>query len=80
MKTNKEAIVLRANILGGLNSYIIDEIGNDDATNLWLTYGIPDGATEDDLMEIAADEKEFAGILFYAGYLIDMNVKGFFNE
>lgn len=68
------SIILRANILGGLNSYIIEEIGNDDVTDLWLTYGVPDGATEDDLMEIAADEKKFARILSYAGYLIVMNV------
>lgn len=74
------SIILRANILGGLNSYIIDEIGNDDVTDLWLTNGVPDEATEDDLMEIAADEKQFAEIADYATYLIKANAEGVFDE
>ena len=74
------SIILKANILGGLNDYILNVIGNDDVTDNWLANGIPDAATEEDLIKIAEDEKQFAEIVYYAGYLIHLNSKGVFNE
>lgn len=37
--------------------YVRDIIGDDDITNYWLSYGIPDGADKVDLIEIAEDEE-----------------------
>ena len=75
-----EEIMLKANILGGLNDYILNVIGNDDVTDNWLANGIPDQATEEDLIEIAEDEIQFAEIVYHAGYLINANAKGVFDE
>lgn len=60
-------ITLRANILGGMNSYIIDVVGDEDKMDVWFGDGIPDGCDEDDLMDIAESEKDFIEIveLFY---------------
>jgi hypothetical protein len=49
-----EIVILRANILGGMNEYITTR-GDEDIIENWLQV-FPDGADEDDLMEIAEDE------------------------
>lgn len=51
--------VLRANILGGMNTYILDVVGDEDVTQSWLMCGVPDGCDEDELMEIAGDVQQF---------------------
>lgn len=60
-------VVLRANILGGMNSYILDVVGDEDKIDIWFGDGIPDGCDEDDLLDIAADDQDFKEIceLFY---------------
>lgn len=55
--TRNEMIVLKMNILGGMNDYVLDVIGDEELTNMWLMCGVPDGATEDDLRELAEDEE-----------------------
>ena len=54
--------LLKANLLGGMDSYIRDVIGDDDITERWLMFGIPDGCDEEELMEIAEDDSEFLRI------------------
>jgi hypothetical protein len=54
-------IVLRMNILGGMNEFVAD-IGDEDILENWITYGVPDSATEDDLKEIAEDDECFADV------------------
>ena len=51
--TDNEIRVLKANILGGMDIYIREGLGDDSITEWWNTYGVPDGATEEDLMECA---------------------------
>lgn len=63
-------VVLRANILGGMNSYILECIGDENIHMTWLTGGIPDGADEDELMEIAEDKAEFERIAYLFGNLV----------
>jgi hypothetical protein len=53
--------LLRANLLGGMNSYII-ELGDEEILEPWLMCGVPDGCTEEELMEIAEDDDEFRRI------------------
>lgn len=54
-------ILLRANLLGGMNSYII-QLGDEEILEPWFMCGVPDGCTEKELMEIAEDEDEFRRI------------------
>lgn len=49
----KDLVLSRANLIGGMNAYI-EDLGDENIYAEWLaTY--PDGATEDDLMEMAED-------------------------
>jgi hypothetical protein len=48
--------LIRMNLLGGMNDYIINVIGDETLTESWLIDGVPDEATEDDLKEIAEDD------------------------
>ena len=53
-----EMITLRMNILGGMNSYLLDNIDDDEyLISDWWAVGVPDGATEDDLCTMAEDEE-----------------------
>lgn len=69
--TKREIQILRANILGGMNSYVLDAIGDELASEIWFQCGIPDSADEDDLMEIAEDEKEFKRITKWFYNILD---------
>ena len=68
-----DIITLRMNLLGGMNSYIIDVIGDEDIYERWWMVGVPDGADEDTLREIAEDEEEFNRICKVFGNLINDN-------
>lgn len=50
-----ETIMLKANIMGGMNEYIRD-LGDEVIWMKWICI-FPDGATEEDLMEMAEDEE-----------------------
>lgn len=66
MNNSKEALILRANLLGGMDSYI-KELGDEDLWMKWIALGVPDECDEDTLMSIANDEPEFVRItkMFY---------------
>lgn len=49
-----EMLILKQNILGGMNEYII-ELGDEEVWEWWITV-FPDEVTEDDLIFIAEDE------------------------
>ena len=51
-----EITILKMNLLGGMDSYI-KECGDENIINAWLSAGVPDGADETDLREIAEDEE-----------------------
>lgn len=57
----EDLILLRANIIGGMNAYI-EELGDENIYMEWI-YIYPDGATEDDLMELAEDDKYWLRII-----------------
>lgn len=58
--TNEE-MVLRMNILGGMNAFVTD-LGDEDILENWITYGVPDETTEEDLQLIAEDDECFADV------------------
>ena len=57
--TKNELYVLRANLLGGMDAYVREVIDDEDWFMGWLELGVPDGANEAELMEIAEDEDDF---------------------
>ena len=61
--TKNEIQVLRANLLGGMDAYAREHIEDEDYFMDWLALGVPDGADEDELMEIAGDEEDFNRIV-----------------
>lgn len=69
MEWEKEMTVLRANILGGMDAYIRETVQDEEDFEYWLIMGIPDGATEETLMEIAKDEAEFTRIAVEFGHV-----------
>jgi hypothetical protein len=74
MNNSKEAKILRANLLGGMNSYI-KELGDEEIWVEWIAFGVPDECDEDTLMEIANDEPEFVRItkVFHSLIRYDLN-------
>jgi hypothetical protein len=57
--SKNELYVLRANLLGGMDAYVREVIDDEDWLMAWLELGVPDGANEAELMEIAEDEADF---------------------
>ena len=57
--SKNEIQVLRANLLGGMDAYVREHLDDENYLMAWLELGVPDGADEEELMEIAEDEKEF---------------------
>jgi hypothetical protein len=53
-----EMITLRMNILGGMNSYLLNNVTNEEVIiDDWWAVGVPDMPTEEDLRTIAEDEE-----------------------
>lgn len=48
--------LFRMNMLGGMNEYVLNVIGDEDIIDQWITYGVPDSPTEDDLKYIATHD------------------------
>ena len=69
-----EDIILKMNLLGGMNAYV-ENLGDDDATDYWLTFGIPDGATEEDLVELRKTRTHGCRCVVYLVNLLKNGVK-----
>lgn len=72
--TRNELNVLKANILGGFDEYI-RSINDEDAYEEWAMLGVPDGADEEELMEIAEDSASFADIAKVFGNIVKAYIK-----
>lgn len=70
MKT--DFLVLRANLLGGMDDYIHNVIDNPHTTAIWKTEGIglSEIPTEDDLMAIADSDKDWTRACYIFGNLV----------
>ncbi len=60
--TREEKIQLRMNILGGMNEHVLLNCDTDDELTYWYEAGIPDGATEEILQDIAEDNELWSDI------------------
>ena len=68
--TKSEFLTLRANLLGGMDDYIRNVIGDDNITETWNQYGVEDGADEDILLNYAENDKIFEQVCYTFGNLI----------
>lgn len=56
MRVTKEDMVkTKITLLKQMDSYIRNNIGDEEAFDQWFTYGVPDEATDDDYRAIAED-------------------------
>ena len=58
-----DIIILRVDFLKQFDKYVRDEIGDEDITDYWLQYGIPDGSDEEDLFEIAMNDEQWVDMV-----------------
>lgn len=79
MDNLNEVKMLRANLLGGMDSYIKNVVGDEEIWGAWIELGVPDECDEETLMEIADDEPEFIRITEVFSSLIrdDFNLNRF---
>lgn len=64
-------LTLKMNLLGGMNTYILDVLGDEDIMDIWFRGGLPDECNEDTLREIADDDDEFKRICLLFGNIVD---------
>ena len=69
-KEREKKIALRVDFLKQMNNYILEHIYDESAHMGWLTWAIPDAPTEDDFLDIAEDDEEWAGVCSYFGGLV----------
>ena len=56
--SREELVAIRVDFLRQFDKYVRDNIGDDEITiDIWLALGVPDGATEIDLIGIAKDDE-----------------------
>lgn len=79
MNNLNEVKMLRANLLGGMDSYIKNVVGDEEIWGAWIELGVPDECDEETLIDIADDESEFIRITEVFGSLIrdDFNLNRF---
>lgn len=65
-----EKKVLKMNLLGGMHSFVMSCINDENLQDEWLTNGVPDEPDEDILESIAEDVEEFAEIAHLFGKLV----------
>lgn len=66
-KEREKKIALRVEFLKQMNKYILENIYDETVHMMWLMVAIPDAPTEDDYLDIAEDDEEWADICEYFG-------------
>ena len=66
-KEKEKKIALRVEILKQMNKYVLEHIYDETVHMMWLMVAIPDAPTEDDFLDIAEDDEEWADICEYFG-------------
>lgn len=67
----KKIVKIRVELLKQMNDYVLKEISDESAHMGWLMIAIPDAPTEDDYLDIAEDDEEWADICSYFGKLVE---------
>lgn len=66
-KEREKKIALRVEFLKQMNKYVLEHIYDETVHMMWLMVAIPDAPTEDDYLNIAEDDEEWADICYYFG-------------
>ena len=69
--TKEDMIQTRITLLKQMDSYIRDNIGDEEAFEQWFAYGVPDEATNDDYRSIAEDTVEWTVICEIFGSIME---------
>ena len=70
MAKTETLIQERIKLLKGMDSYICNEVGDEDIWETWIAVGVPDCATEEDYRFMAADEETWCETCALFGRLI----------
>ena len=65
-----EIKVLRMNLLGGMHDYVMNVVQDEGLQKVWLTDGVPDEPTEEDLEFIAKADTLFAHTAYQFGHIV----------
>ena len=60
---SKSEISYNVDLLKAMDNFVREVIGDEDIIDYWMTYGVPDGASYDDLEEIASDSEMVSSII-----------------
>jgi len=63
-----EMVMLKANIMGGMNEYIKEQ-GDDDLWDIWIEV-FPDECSEDELMEMAENDSIWYDVVNRFAYIL----------
>ena len=63
-----EMVMLKANIMGGMNEYI-KELGDDDIWDIWIEV-FPDECSEEELMEMAKNDSIWLDVVNRFAYIL----------
>ena len=58
-----EELTRRVRILYDMDTFIRDDIGDDEVTEMWLMGGLPDGCSTAEEIEIAKNNDDFTDIV-----------------
>ena len=65
-----EKKVLKMNLLGGMHNYMMHVVQDENLQDEWLTNGVPDEPSEEDLEFIAKDAEDFGRVARLFGKLL----------
>lgn len=66
-----EELTRRVRILYDMDTFIRDDIGDDEVTEMWLMGGLPDGCSTTEEIEIAKNNNDFTDIVKCFGRCVD---------
>ena len=70
-----EKLILKANILGGMDSYIREYIEDENLFEYWLQEGVPDESDEAMLLECAENDENFTHICRVFGTILKADLE-----
>lgn len=62
--------ILKMNLLGGMHDYVMHYIQDENLQDEWLTNGVPDEPSEEDLEFIAEDDELFAHMVYQFSHIV----------
>lgn len=65
----------RVSNLKFMDWFIRDHIGDEDLFDEWLSEGVPDGASDEDYMDIAAETEAYNDIISVFGAVIERSAR-----